>query len=272
VAFGLVVGGVVSPRADAPDPGALATWNMQGGTAGKDSKWNTGVRRLASQHDAVVLQEAGSGPPGSAHTRDDEDPENAPETYHGPGARWWCCCGGGRPRQVRQSTWNPGTRRRSDSFHLYSMQTDPNGGANTGGRVNPIIVSRYPADKVAVVANPMGGRPALGILVRSTWIFNVHAWSGGGNDAPGLLAAISGFFSWRRFFAWLGKNFIVMGDFNRDPSTMQAAAARAGASIASTGQATHQAGRNLDYGIGTRPRRSTRLANPGSDHTPVRFE
>lgn len=43
----------------------LATWNMQGGSASTENKWNTGVRNLMTQYglDLICLQECGQRPP-----------------------------------------------------------------------------------------------------------------------------------------------------------------------------------------------------------------
>ena len=99
-------------------------------------------------------------------------------------------------------------RGRSIVFHLWDV---------AGHRVNTGVEARvnlpHPPTVVLVWGpGPPWRRPAVGVQIQGEWIFSFHATSGGGGNAPGVLAAIAGVaggIPWR-----------VGGDFNRDPNTL----------------------------------------------------
>jgi hypothetical protein len=207
LAVGLVVALVVSllstvsllnpPRAFAAlGEVPLITYNMQGQSTGIDSKWATTIATYANQAEIVMLQEAGANPPTDA-------PGSQRETLSGNQlANGGAGLPPGRGSQVIHSQWRNGYATQD----VYFLQTDRAGGLWNGGRVNLAIVTQRAAEAVVALPNPLwtagtagGERPraTLGVLFDGVWYFNLHALSGGGGDAPGLLTSISNFVTGR---------------------------------------------------------------------------
>lgn len=169
----------------------LITWNMEGGTHDQKSKWHTGVLPLLTKAEADILclQEAGPLPPIAA-------PYAPPPPQPGwlaapPAALVWSF-----------HTWTPG----KTSYYILWAQT---GGG--GNRVNiAVLTTALPAGFWYAAAGAANGRPAIGVRMAGQDMFSLHAKSGGGADAPGLVtniqAAVGG-----------GNAFVAAGDYNREP-------------------------------------------------------
>ncbi|MCZ4126195.1 GDSL-type esterase/lipase family protein [Streptomyces sp. H39-S7] len=229
----------------------LITYNMQGESAGSASKWTNEVQEYARSTEIVLLQEVGPQGPSGATL---EVPITTPEGVI-----------------VQHRTWTPGGSSRGGSYHVYFAQTDRNGGTNTGGRVNIAIITRNAPDEVRVVANPIqAGRTALGVRFGTQWYFTVHGLSPGGGDSNSLLEAIdSSVDRWTPGGVWTAG-----GDFNVDPRVLQNRPLfPMGATVYSSGQATHQDGGEYDYYV-TSDRsssnfRAVRQDGASSDHYAV---
>lgn len=212
----------------------IATWNLQGSSASNESKWNINVRQLITGHqsaDILMVQEAGSLPATAQRT-----------------ARVVQPVGVGIP--IDEYLWNLGTARRPNNVYIYYSRVDV--GAN---RVNLAIVSRYQAEEVFVIApttSVLQARPAIGIRVGDNVFFSAHALSSGGADAPSLITNIFHFFMQtqeRRGLSW-----IVVGDFNRNPLTLERALQREpgvgnNTFIVAPAEPTHRSGSILDYAV-----------------------
>jgi len=209
VAAGAVVLATPSPAAAVLGNLPLISYNMQGATSGQDSKWTTTIGGYIQRTEVVALQEAGPTPPGSFVA-------NIP--LFGLGLPPF-----GRASFVQHHRWRFGFA----SYEVYFLQTDPNGtDANgnpryVGGRNNIALVTQRAADEVTAVANPAaGGRAALGVRFGDTWYFSFHARSLGGapNDGPNMLGLLNAFVTGRG----MNENWVVLGDFNRDPRDLRA--------------------------------------------------
>ena len=220
----------------------ILTWNMQGATSSGESKWNTDVRRwFLAGRDVVLLQECGATPGSSQQVV-------APGFLPGravPGGVAWTL-----------NSYNMGTTSRPNVIYLFWIHSDPG-----GNRCNLGIAARVMPTSLIYIANPVvGGRPAIGARfaygVGHVDIYTLHAFSGGGGDAPGLLNGIYG----------TSATWFVGGDFNRFPNTWAPAPAMgglplapgvtgvpAGISLCPHGNvATHPGtGTNLDYAFKT---------------------
>ncbi|WP_189162836.1 FG-GAP-like repeat-containing protein, partial [Sphaerisporangium melleum] len=214
----VVVGGATAALAASLSHTPLITYNMQGATSGNDSKWTTTVGGYARAAEIVALQEAGSGPPG----------DFVNTIVFDPGAP-------GRSGYVQHHRWRVG----QESYEVYFLQTDANGGSWTGGRTNVALVTQRAADEVTVVQNP-GGRAALGVRFDDNWYFTFHGQALGGayNDSADMsqrIAARAG-----------GRQWTMMGDFNMEPGSF---AAPARSYRYNPGTATHQGGGEYDYAL-----------------------
>ena len=132
-------------------------------------------------------------------------------------------------------------------------------------------------------------RPAIGIRIGNDVFFNIHALANGGGDAPALVTAVHDFFINMPQINWL-----IAGDFNRDPALLQAGLDTRITNhirIAAPNSATHfssrGANRILDYAVVGRssPERTalplpqitalliaaSMRAHLASDHSPVHF-
>ncbi|MBS2537185.1 RICIN domain-containing protein [Catenulispora sp. NF23] len=260
------------------------TWNMQGATADGQNKWTTVVGPILNpnqgggQPPVVALQEVGSGPPTAA-------PGTVNVQISGnqltplPAGIFYDVPNNPAARTVVHSQWRSG----GVNHDVYYLQTDANNGAWTGGRVNLAIVTPGAANGVVIIPTPgginSGGalRPALGVLIGNTWYFSVHAQSGGGTNAPGLLANINAFVAARNASNPNGEEGLVLGDFNREPGTLPAVATQ---QIIAPNMPTQRQGSVLDYGVIVDPDHifpaglaaTLPIATQASDHQPVRIQ
>lgn len=194
---------------------------------------------------------------------------------------------GGTP--IQEFVWDLGTHSRPRTVFIYYANIDV--GAR---RVNLAIVSGSQADEVFVISQntvaPDVSRPVIGIRIGNDVFFNIHALASGGGDATALVTAVHDNFLSRTNFNW-----IIAGDFNRDPASLLAGLDTRIANhtrIITQNSATHFSGsganRILDYAVVGRSSADTRarLALPtitallmtasmrshlSSDHFPVRF-
>ena len=246
------------------------TWNLQGSSSATESKWSVSVRQLIVGSNALnilAIQEAGAPPASARRTGRMVQP-------------------GGTP--VQEYVWELGTSTRPRSVFIYHSDIDV--GAR---RVNLAIVSDVQADEVIVVRQdsiaPQTSRPALGIRIGNDVFFTIHALANGGGDASALVTAIHD-----HFMGMPEINWMILGDFNRDPANLRAALPQRvdnNSRIISPSTATHFSStggnRILDYAIvgqtqaqGVTPTLPTLVAllmsaavraHLASDHFPVRF-
>lgn len=193
-----------APR-EAPLRLHLATWNMQGSSQSQEAKWRTQVLNLVRANHIVAIQEAGSMP-ASAELVQRIDVQDQFGGFH----------------VVEQYTWQAGTSTRPEHYQVFFFDVQRL-------RVNLAIVvhpsSELEVREVAVLSDgPVGPdsapyyRPALGLRLRRllatgpvpemVTVFNFHAISGGGVNAPRMLREIS----WHT-----DTPYVLLGDFNRDP-------------------------------------------------------
>lgn len=206
----------------------IGTWNLQGSSASTESKWNVSVRQLITGDaplDVLMVQEAGSLPRSAVMTPRIVQP-----------------VGVGIP--IHEYEWNLGTASRPQSAFIYYSRVDV--GAN---RVNLAIVTLRRADEVFVIPPPTtASRPIIGIRIGSDAFFNIHALARGGGDAGALITAVDNLLRGRSDV----NNWIIAGDFNRDPNTITGLidpdlARRI--NIVTQTSATQASGRVLDYAI-----------------------
>nr|BAW94605.1 cytolethal distending toxin B [Campylobacter hyointestinalis] len=175
-----------------------ATWNMQGSSASSEAKWSVSIRQMFSGDnglDILAVQEAGS----------------LPRTARATGRVFDF---NGTDVNVTEHIWNLGTNLRPSFVFIYYARTDL--GAN---RVNLALVSRNPADEVFLLPPPTTvSRPILGIRLRNDAFFSIHALANGGIDASAIVHSVDNFF--RNSQTLMNSNWIVMGDFNRDPGEL----------------------------------------------------
>ncbi len=195
----------------------IATWNMQGAN-GQDvgSKWQT-VRNIMKNKnvDAFCLQECGALPYGIQ-----------PFDYFIEG-------------QVKFNAYLWETERSAKLLLHYDWDDGSN-------RCNLAIVAKPPSriyNSFIVFHPSMPHRPVIGVKIDGfPRVFCIHAMSGHGNDVKGLLEVIG----WRFF----GKNWIVAGDFNREPRAIRFPEYPASyMTINPPSSATHNSGRKLDFFI-----------------------
>ena len=257
----------------------VATWNMQGSSEATDTKWRNQVLALARSNDVVALQEAGVRP-ASAHYVGDI---TLMDQF-------------GSPHTVQHYLWEAGTTSRPEQYQLFFFDVGRFrvnlamlvAGYRDIDIIGPVVIS----DGLPDAQGAPTYRPALGLEIRrsnvsdvsgasteTVTIFNVHAISGGGVNAPRMLREISWYTPTR---------FAVVGDFNRDPREPDPAfPARRGnwisppdiARLVQSTSATHPstAPQNmLDYAVtnGTTAATATGTVNgPGpSDHRAASFE
>ncbi|WP_435106948.1 hypothetical protein [Arhodomonas sp. AD133] len=190
---------------------------MQGGTDSIESKWNKYVNQLVQHIDYICLQEAGALPQTSTPA---PGPVPGWATAAPPAAFAW-----------QYHIWNIGTQSRPKNVHILWGQTD-----TAGNRVNLAICSLI-APGALLYAPPglAGGRPAMGMqFAPLVNIYTLHAFSGGGGDAGGLITNIgAGPAPW-----------FALGDYNRAPTWAPPLGVLCGPDAP-----THQGGGELDYMI-----------------------
>ncbi|HEF6095351.1 TPA: cytolethal distending toxin nuclease subunit Cj-CdtB, partial [Campylobacter jejuni] len=203
----------------------VGTWNLQGSSAATESKWSVSVRQLvsgANPLDILMIQEAGTLPrtatPTGRHVQQ-----------------------GGTP--IDEYEWNLGTLSRPDRVFIYYSRVDV--GAN---RVNLAIVSRMQAEEVIVLPPPTTvSRPIIGIRNGNDAFFNIHALANGGTDVGAIITAVDAHFANMPQVNWM-----IAGDFNRDPSTITSTVDRELANrirVVFPTSATQASGGTLDYAI-----------------------
>lgn len=211
----------------------VATWNLQGSSAANENKWNISVRQLITGDGAVdilAVQEAGVLPSTAMQTSRQVQP-----------------AGVGIP--IHEYEWNLGTARRPDRVFIYYSRVDT--GAN---RVNLAIVSRVQADEVIVITPPtVVSRPIIGIRIGNDAFFSVHALANRGTDSPAIVNAVFEYFN--RSQTQRNVNWMIVGDFNRVPSSLQRALETMEPGVANhiniiaPTNPTQQSGGTLDYGV-----------------------
>jgi cytolethal distending toxin subunit B len=171
----------------------LATWNMEGGDATIETKWNACVLLLLTQTeaDAVCVQECGDKPPSA---------DSIAQTFVVPDplAPW-------RQTAVQCHQW--GTSRTTRFVTSYRWDVD-------GDRSDLAIVSGRMPEDVRLLMGRRGvrRRPVLGVRLGGTWVFTLRAVARGGADAPGLVRAVMNS---------VGDAFVIAGDFNADPEVLR---------------------------------------------------
>lgn len=255
----------------------VITWNMQGeGGNGQPGAKYQQLKEYMLRAPVVLVQEAGSGPPSSLVDTGQSNP---------------------RIRSMGMQTadldtyqfalWMPGTERlQTGPYSVYFLQTDSAGGANQGGRVNIMIVTRHVPDEVRVVHNRVqAGRNALGVRFGNSWYFTFHGLASlrnggeGGGDSAAMIESIDDTVErWgiqdQRIYEWT-----VGGDFNVSPETLRTRLdnrdsenQRYPAFIYNTDGPTQRRGGNLDYFVSSEriPGVDTYLyPRVQSDHNPV---
>lgn len=186
---------------DAPTSLRVATWNLQGGSASSNTKWRTRVLELARAHDVVVLQEAGVAPFSSDYL----GPMQVADQF-------------GNEHEVQHYAWSGGTATRPERYQLFFLNVQRlrvNLAIVVADQANLHIQSvQVIADGIPAFSDLPPNRPALGLRLHldgmneDIVVANIHAFSGGGANAPRLLREIS----------WHANTpYAVLGDFNRDP-------------------------------------------------------
>lgn len=208
----------------------VATWNLQGSSATTENKWNINVRQLISGENAVdvlAIQEAGSPPASAIDTG---------RLIPSPGI------------PVRELIWNLSTNSRPQQVYIYFSPVDA-----LGGRVNLALVSNRRADEVFVLSPVrQGGRPLLGIRIGNDVFFTAHAIATRNNDAPDLVDEVYRFFRDSRDPIHQALNWMILGDFNREPSDLEmnlTVPVRRASEVVSPTAATQSSQRTLDYAV-----------------------
>ena len=180
----------------------VASWNMQGSSQTSDAKWRTFVLPLARNNAVVALQEAGSRPASADYVGNIAVTDQFGTAF-----------------QVEQYLWEAGSTSRPERYQLFfldvqrlrvslAMLVADSPGLEV---VTPVVIS----DGLPDAQGAPIYRPALGLQMRhsatsaqAVTLYNFHAISGGGVNAPRMLREVS----WHT-----PTRFAVTGDFNRDP-------------------------------------------------------
>lgn len=240
------------------------TWNMQGSSAGTDYKWRTGVLNLAREYDILCLQEFGDVP-GSAR------PVTSLYTEDQFGVQYL----------IEEYSWNAGTTNNPENYRIFFFQVN---------RLRVHLAFVLPTNEnilvhsFTVVADGLNNRirPAVGIRIsrpsRGTGtditFFTFHGMSGGGVNDPRMIREIS---------RHTQTPFVVLGDFNQDPSTVNWISPPAIAYITEAHGTTHgsgQSARMFDYAVSSNSTIADQttpeqiIQNLPSDHraAPFRFD
>jgi cytolethal distending toxin subunit B len=176
----------------------ITTWNMQGGNASTENKWQEDVQGLFASKDSHIrpdimcIQEAGPFPKSATHVSD----VTVPGPTHGSTAR------------VQIYQYGGSTGRPWGTLVFYQWD-------ELGNRVNvALLFPGPPPTNVALAwtAHGPSWRPALGVVYNNAWVFSFHAISPGGPDGQEMLksaAQIAGTAPW-----------YVAGDWNREPANL----------------------------------------------------
>lgn len=187
----------------------VMTWNMQAGQDYLESKWYTDVARLFTQLegevDVLLLQEAGTPPP-------DASVATPPQWLTGlaptPGLPWGFF------------SWSVGTLFARRTLNILWIMLDFVDTTNNLALVwDPTTVS---VSNLIFAANPAGGRPAPGIVVRSSSgslcnVFTVNTFAPNGDDAASLTNAIAQ--ASQSASSQSASNWFVAGEFHRAPNS-----------------------------------------------------
>jgi len=255
----LVSGAITMPaRAETSDRVA-GSWNMNGEMQGpsspsdnqRDSRWRSAIPSLftaqpngESPIEVLAVQEAGSAP--------------APSWV--PTGRVFAT------PNVVEYEFNLRTSSRADIVYVYW--------ATVGQQRNGLaILTRERATEAVQldVGGRFQGRPMMGVRLGNDWYFNAHALSNGpanANDAVDIIARARAFIG----NMGLGQDFMVLGDFNRDPARMPPAMQ---GNIVRADAPTQQGGRELDFAYRARRNNGTyeaRRRGINSDHYMVRYD
>jgi cytolethal distending toxin subunit B len=163
--------------------------------------------------------------------------------------------------------WNLGTTSRPYNVGIYWVQCDLGGNRN-----NVAIAFALQALNFLILPNPVVApagttyRPAIGVRLANGAgtldVYTLHAFSGGGGDAPGSLAAINA----------VSPAWAVCGDFNRAPASMPAVP---GFLCPHDSVTTHPGtGTNLDYAFTSLAPGTAGFVDQNfvvSDHFPVYY-
>src|SRR5437762_952289 len=102
-----------------------------------------------------------------------------------------------------------------------------------GNRVNLAMVAQHPADQLWFLSPAFAGsRASFGVQFGNTVFYTMHGLSGGGNDVPNMVNRIVDGSQANRL------DYAILGDFNRDPSTLIGGPLRPAAHIYRSGRAT----------------------------------
>ena len=220
----------------------VATWNMQGGNYSTEDKWNRCVMPMLRSADGAAadvccLQECGAVP-------DSAVPDGA-------------------DNGVERYTWGGTSSRPYLNILFYPWDQN-------GNRCNLAIVSKTKANG-QTVAFPAAGptwRPALIGGWDNAYIASIHAISPGGADSSGLVRTVkdgAGTMNW-----------LVLGDFNREPSSNTTAGQLGRMEWAGKTYSTTNPASIYDYAIVSATLQARRSAVLGqvvfSDHLPAIFD
>lgn len=237
-----------------------ATWNMQGGLSGQYSKWDQVRRMMRREVEVLAIQEGGSPDSiPSISTLIDVNVVN-PDGVDVPFSAY---------------RWNSGSDSRPEIYYLYFLYSN--------NRCNLAITTRVPADNVILLKRHRSfydeERPILGVRLGNDYFFNIHAVTGGGNNAPGLVNRTYSFMQEVGSNSWM-----LMGDFNRNSSSLMDSirddynAIVDEVATVSQNLKTHINGGNLDYAVdpvaisaGHQAQRFDDATRQDSDHYPVKF-
>ncbi|MFI1105239.1 endonuclease/exonuclease/phosphatase family protein [Streptomyces melanogenes] len=223
---------------------------MQGerdGLGGRpETRWSTAIQQMLNTDgvELAALQEAGNAPPPSSTWTDRRFPN-----------------GGG----VTEHLWNTGTRDRPDIVNIYW--------ADPGQQRNGLAFVTRDTVRDAVqlpVHSRFNSRPMLGVQIGNDWYFTAHALSNGRdrpNDAEDIIETARQFIAGRG----LGEDWMVLGDFNRNPARMPANLQN---HIVAADAPTHQGGGELDFAYTNTGNQTTVNAERrgvNSDHFFVRY-
>ncbi|UGA40875.1 cytolethal distending toxin subunit B family protein [Chromobacterium haemolyticum] len=215
----------------------------------------------------VAVQEAGEPPASSVPV----SPTNTvPVNTSNPSSRY----------AVEQFTWNIGTSARPNQYYIYFVRVS--------NRVNLATIVRNRPDRVVLLRNPRETqtnhcRPILGLVYGNDVYYNIHAGACGVfNEAPEIIEYIHTYHS----VQFPSAQWMVMGDYNRDPASLQQnlppAVAR-NTTVISQDSRTQTSGGNLDYAVIGQVNAAQTFSAQAllyiaqlagqlvSDHTPVKF-